>query len=265
MINTQMKVPKKNNTKKNNANKKIQKKKQAQQNAKRKKQAQQNDIKKKNLNKYQTSHDNPENPAEELSFPNFFQKVFVITINSERYDRFKNRVCRWEKYTIMWPGTVGENVKIANNNPKLKLGELGCYDSHYQIWKHMVENNYDNVLILEDDVDMIYCDRQSKALCDAVDVLTQHTDKWDIFYLYFRSMDDVKTAMTVTKCENTCGYVLTLTGAKNVLNYAIPISDPVDVFLTKLHLKNHIQSWRLHKRIAWQWSPIDNFKRNTIK
>jgi collagen beta-1,O-galactosyltransferase len=34
----------------------------------------------------------------------------------------------------------------------LKLGEIGCFLSHYKVWNDVVENNYERVVVLEDDV-----------------------------------------------------------------------------------------------------------------
>lgn len=34
----------------------------------------------------------------------------------------------------------------------LSLGEIGCFESHRSVWRHMVDNNLEAALILEDDV-----------------------------------------------------------------------------------------------------------------
>lgn len=34
----------------------------------------------------------------------------------------------------------------------MTMGEIGCFLSHYYIWKKMIENEQNEVLILEDDI-----------------------------------------------------------------------------------------------------------------
>ena len=53
--------------------------------------------------------------------------------------------------------------------------------------------------------------------------------------------------------------------SKFIPYYASTIKEPVDMFLKRMHVQQYIRSWRLHKRIAWQWSPIDKFHRHTTK
>jgi hypothetical protein len=36
-------------------------------------------------------------------------------------------------------------------SPDRKLGEIGCWMSHYERWKYLVANNLDGLLVLEDD------------------------------------------------------------------------------------------------------------------
>eukprot|EP00929_Paragymnodinium_shiwhaense_P104339 TRINITY_DN6869_c0_g1_i2.p1 TRINITY_DN6869_c0_g1~~TRINITY_DN6869_c0_g1_i2.p1 ORF type:complete len:462 (+),score=78.62 TRINITY_DN6869_c0_g1_i2:65-1387(+) len=48
------------------------------------------------------------------------------------------------------PGYCGHK----NTLPHLTSGQLGCFMSHYTIWQHMVDNNIQSALILEDDFDL---------------------------------------------------------------------------------------------------------------
>lgn len=48
------------------------------------------------------------------------------------------------------PGYCGHK----NTLPHLTTGQLGCFMSHFTIWQHMVENNIQTAMILEDDFDL---------------------------------------------------------------------------------------------------------------
>ncbi|KAK9732200.1 Glycosyltransferase family 25 (LPS biosynthesis protein) [Popillia japonica] len=34
----------------------------------------------------------------------------------------------------------------------MTMGEIGCFLSHYNIWKEIVDKEYDSILVLEDDI-----------------------------------------------------------------------------------------------------------------
>ena len=39
-----------------------------------------------------------------------------------------------------------------NQRRPMKLGEIGCFLSHYKVWKDVLANGYDRAIVLEDDM-----------------------------------------------------------------------------------------------------------------
>merc|ERR1740139_1145320 len=50
--------------------------------------------------------------------------------------------------------TLPNYIGHKNTLPHLTSGQLGCFMSHYTVWQHMVDNNIQSALILEDDFDL---------------------------------------------------------------------------------------------------------------
>jgi len=73
------------------------------------------------------------------------------------------------------PGYCGHK----NTLPCLTTGQLGCFMSHFTVWQHMVDNNIESALILEDDFDLQegFVERLGDMLEEA-----RHED-WNLLYL----------------------------------------------------------------------------------
>jgi collagen beta-1,O-galactosyltransferase len=63
----------------------------------------------------------------------------------------------------------------------LKLGEIGCFLSHYYIWEEVVAKNYKQVIIMEDDL-KFKPDFKSQ-LASAMREVQDLELEWDLIYL----------------------------------------------------------------------------------
>jgi len=81
-------------------------------------------------------------------------------------ERAKDRLESYPDY-IRWEAIDGSQLNKDNliidkmsspynlKNYKEHLGKCGCYLSHTNLWRHIVENKIDNVLIIEDDAEQV--------------------------------------------------------------------------------------------------------------
>ena len=76
-------------------------------------------------------------------------------LNDERFVRFKAIDSRKNPF-IYDDFNLTLNPTNSNNDFYFSQskGAIGCYLSHYLIWKEMLANEYKSVLILEDDADL---------------------------------------------------------------------------------------------------------------
>jgi collagen beta-1,O-galactosyltransferase len=116
------------------------------------------------------------------------------------------------------------------------VGEIGCYLSHTNIWKEIIENNYNNCIIFEDDV------------IPKVDYLTiskyieDVPDDYDIAYLgwWSRTKSNSKdknsnwlyTDKEDKKILGLYSYIISNKGAKKLLSKAFPIDIQLDTYVS---------------------------------
>ncbi|XP_044269786.1 glycosyltransferase 25 family member [Tribolium madens] len=134
----------------------------------------------------------------------------------------------------------------------MTLGEIGCFLSHYNIWKDIVRNGYETTLVLEDDIRFEPFFR-SKVLNVMAD--TKRVSGWDLVYFGRKRLQEddepwVEGSSLLVEAGYsywTLGYVLSLNGAKKLLN-ADPLSRlvPVDEYLPILFDKHPQMSWKGH-------------------
>ncbi|MDG1752370.1 MAG: glycosyltransferase family 25 protein [Thalassotalea sp.] len=122
----------------------------------------------------------------------------------------------------------------------LSLGEIGCYMSHRNIWRKMVDENIAFAVILEDDM----------LLTSQFTDIFQHTDimkQYDLIKLadnrdhqpkHKKQIGDDFELINFTKIPNcTTGYTLSLKGAKKLL-IREKLYRPVDIDMQFCHELN---------------------------
>lgn len=82
--------------------------------------------------------------------------VFVITINNNRFEKYKNN-----KIYKKWNGVIGKNldsefvdntyITMWNASKNHKHNVAGCSESHLSLMKYIIDNNINKTIILEDD------------------------------------------------------------------------------------------------------------------
>ena len=89
-----------------------------------------------------------------MSFEFQFNKEnsFCISLKSkpERWLRMQSRFDHFKMEVTRWDASTKENIKDKFFD-YLNDGQKGCAQSHINIWRHMVDNNIEYALILEDD------------------------------------------------------------------------------------------------------------------
>lgn len=143
----------------------------------------------------------------------------------------------------------------------LTKGELGCFLSHYNIWKEIVERGLKTSLVIEDDLRFeVFFKRRLQTLLQEVEV--EGLD-WDLIYIGRKRMQVDHREKAVPNVRNlveadysywTLGYMMSLQGAKKLLK-AEPLKRilPVDEFLPVMFNKHPVQAY------------MDHFKRRNLK
>lgn len=147
----------------------------------------------------------------------------------------------------------------------MTMGEIGCFLSHYTIWRQMVELNQQEVLVLEDDIrfEPYFKDRAEQLLQEA-----RNIGGWDLIYFGRKRLQEneefLKESENFVKVSYTywtLGYVISLAGAKKLLAVE-PLKRllPVDEFLPIMFDEHPNDDWKLkyetRNLIAWSSHPL---------
>ena len=90
----------------------------------------------------------------------FFDQIYVINLD-HRTDRLNEVNSLLKKYNINFKRQSGVFLKekytdVLNNTTNTSsLGHLGCVLSHVNCCIDAIKNNYDKILVLEDDINFI--------------------------------------------------------------------------------------------------------------
>lgn len=137
-----------------------------------------------------------------------------------------------------------EQLKLYDNKKaqkelsrELKLGELGCYFSHVNLWQKMVTENIPQALVIESDIVF------DESISDLLVNLDKLPENWDMVKLYYgdsvlsyhkhhKISEKLTCAPLANKSAGTVAYLISNTGAKKYLAKAYPVYLPIDVYLT---------------------------------
>ncbi|XP_077134903.1 procollagen galactosyltransferase 2 [Ranitomeya variabilis] len=136
----------------------------------------------------------------------------------------------------------------------LTRGEIGCFLSHYYVWKEVVDRGLEKTLVIEDDVRFEYQFR-SKLVKLMNDIETVALD-WDLIYIGRKRMQVKRPEKAVPNVMNlveadysywTLGYAISQKGARKLIN-AEPLGKmlPVDEFIPVMFNKHPVEKYMEH-------------------
>lgn len=129
------------------------------------------------------------------------------------------------------------------------LGGIGCYLSHIQCWKKLVNSNYDGAFIFEDDLEVI------KNFTHTFNQLVLPSDCDYLGIGYNFAVNENKVSDQFIKCDTftgTQGYFITTKGAKKMLKYVYPIESQIDGFISMMNYFKKINLYLVHKPFVTQ-------------
>nr|XP_033817853.1 inactive glycosyltransferase 25 family member 3 [Geotrypetes seraphini] len=135
----------------------------------------------------------------------------------------------------------------------LTKGEVGCFLSHFTVWKEVVERQLDYALVMEDDVRFEGFFKQ--RLIRLIKEVTEAELNWDLIYLGRKQVNTepeepvagVKNLVHASYSYWTLGYVISLQGAQKLLNAEpLPRMLPVDEFLPIMSDTHPNEQYKAH-------------------
>ena len=198
--------------------------------------------------------------------------IYVINLaeRPQRWERVKsicephhlhpnrvNAVNGWE----LSSESLRELTQIPHN---LKKGAIGCLLSHLSILQHALENEFECIWVMEDDIVILDNPHEISFLLNQ---LSEIDPEWDIFYTDIRNCFTINGKYTrqpikqnnyisdnLLKVESRFGnysVIISKNGIKKILNYfsSKKFSDPIDIDIHFIpNLKKYSSSWNI---ISW--------------
>nr|XP_046160265.1 procollagen galactosyltransferase 1 [Oncorhynchus gorbuscha] len=198
-----------------------------------------------------------------------FDEVFMINLKkrTDRRDRMLRTLYEQEIACKVIQAVDGKAMNISEINAlgihmlpgysdpyhgrPLTKGELGCFLSHYNIWKEIAERALKSSLVIEDDLRFeVFFKRRLMNLMSEVE--SQGLD-WDLIYIGRKRMQVDRPEKSVPNIHNlveadysywTLGYMMSLQGAQKLLR-AEPLKRilPVDEFLPVMFNKHPVSDY----------------------
>ena len=164
------------------------------------------------LPKIQSSLESATKLKTELKNINLDAELFEGTYGSDAVDLFRSesRIV----HPISFKGTPVDECYIGKSN---RPGVMGCFYSHYRLWKKCVELN-ETICIFEDDVEIHR--PLIPVTFDDVLILTLGARKSEKYkqYLYNPSGEPNAVEYHHSSMPGTTGYMITPVGAQKLLN-----------------------------------------------
>jgi glycosyl transferase, family 25 len=151
--------------------------------------------------------------------------------------------CDWEffnAHTTPMHGLSYDEKRVAGiYGRKLHPGELGCYSSHFDLWRWLVQADCEQLIVLEDDVvvdwefirDISAIAMASRGI-EYLRLFAKMPAPWRIIASpYF---DQYRHLIRFTGYPlGTQAYVLSKSGAERLLSHGSNIEAPVDVYMDR--------------------------------
>lgn len=184
------------------------------------------------------------NRIENFESNNIFDKVYVINLDHSKdrlkfiSDQLRKEGISFERYPAINGGLLDKNKLIGEGKltyEKMTKGAIGCYLSHYNIWKKEL-NKGRNILVLEDDVIL-----GKNLLKNFKEIYKQIPENWDIIYLgasniYGKKIDEniiVPIKSNLGRTYNTGMYAMLINkkAISKLLKNGMPINYNVDQYV----------------------------------
>lgn len=133
------------------------------------------------------------------------------------------------------------NLKL-NYSPKYK-GEIGCYLSHYLLYKQLLESKYDYTIVFEDDF-IIHDDNLEQTINNLL--INMNNFDFDYLFLGHSNIKGIKLVDNIYNIQNNKkvwgfhGYILNNKKIPKILNFLKNIINEIDLQIYDLIKNNDI-------------------------
>ena len=191
-------------------------------------------------------------------FLDYFDKVFLVNLKKrkDRLQRFISRISSIGESVGAKDSTITlfdavEGAQIPTSERRGSPGVAGCRQSHINIIKKAKKNNYDKILILEDDVTF-----SSDFSIKFNELMRTLPEDWDMLYFggnHQESPIKIKGICHKVKVYSTHAYAVKSTLYDHIITILEKHDCPVDVaYRHEIHELDKFKTYGAYPQIAGQ-------------
>lgn len=195
-----------------------------------------------------TSQNNLDNFGNQYNINHIVDKIYIINMDKDK-ERLKNLDKKMKSLNLNYKrisGIDGEKVYPEYKNiTKLRPGQLGCLLSHKEVLEDAIKNNYENILVLEDDI--IFHKNFHSEFEKKYKYLLEKEKRFDLIYLGCSQSLGGLGQWKHTKMKNhyydnystdgTFSMLINKNIFNVILNYINKLDIPIDTSISKNILK----------------------------
>jgi glycosyl transferase family 25 len=197
-----------------------------------------------------------------LAWPSEIKAAFAISMRTQRWQGMQARLGSWANRVKLWNATNGNSISVRSwiaqkktVSTMLTRGQLGCYDSHVRLWRHIVKMEIPLTLIMEDDANVRHHPSTLDTMTRALEGTKKVKPDFDLLYLGRQRSNDISRYNSLlVRPRGCCGlfaYILTLSGAKKLIQKCDPYRVPVDVLVGQLSDQGFLHCVAVTPRMCW--------------
>lgn len=162
----------------------------------------------------------------------YCEHIYYINLDkrTDRLEHMKNVLSKFNINATRWAG-------VTKDDPchRLNKGQYGCKLSHVNLIRHALENGYERIMILEDDIDIR---PEFEQYMNSI-VSQLKSDEYDIFYLYSYMNKNMKDLVINRKkgILGTHAYIVNRHFYRKFIEVSLIKHDPIDFILSNTRLK----------------------------
>jgi len=223
------------------------------------------------------------NKIENFSIDKHEKYIINLDTRKDRFDITNNLLNQYDfKNVIRFPAIKGKDISIDELNKivepsamksildnyrtehhELSYGAVGCYLSHINIWKKLVDHDLDYIIIFEDDALPAFNYNELQHIIN-----NDVPNDWDIIFfggiyndynkIYNKINNKINNNIVkIKKFYELHAYIINKKGALKLLTNAIPIKKQLDSWLSDLATDNLVNIYGITQN-KWIQNPKIN-------
>lgn len=207
--------------------------------------------------------------TKEDAWPDFLKPVYVVSIRRWRMDHFVKRMGPWMAHMKRAPCVDGRFLSLEHLRRTGKLatqlgaGQVGCAQSHIEVWSRIANGPYAQGTVIEDDIAISYAERKRvlTRVRAAIAELKASQTPWELLWWVHGPWAERGNPRAgnmrhwrrvgCQKCPGFVMYTMKKSLAQKLLKSVYPLRHAIDVGIFHAVQRNAIKALLLYPKLSF--------------